>query len=834
MDTLFRTAFLLDKAPARATIRVAGFHRYSLSLNGVSLTQPLRRGRNWKEPDVFDVSRQLCAGTNRLEARVFNSNGPPALWLALQTDGNTLASSERWAASCAGAAWRPARLASKPTEIVPGCGLYGESPTFGASQAKRPLLIFAMALGAGFLFVKMRRLVNLPALAARARPLAFGMRAGELSVSLAGIHGSDESRGWLAQAKRGLEGGISERGQLVALVALVGAWVALFANNLGSLPELFGYDVAGHVDYVRYILEHKSLPLASDGWEMYQPPLYYLLCAGVLKSFGLATSQPGGIMALRLLGLVFGVAQFALAWGCLRLLFPNHSARPIWGVVFAAVLPPLLYLSQYISNEAPAAALMSASLYLALRLLKADSLPWTTCVGLGLCLGAALLTKTTAVLLLPVIFGALLWHWFEKRPLSFWQWTLRMGLILGASSVVCGWYYARVWWHFGTPIVGNWDPRSGIAWWQDDGYLTSAYFLRFGESLWRPWFSGLHSFADGIYSTLWCDGLFGGSARFAYRPPWNYGLTAPGCVLALLPACAVLGGGCLAVRRFVRQPAPEWFLMLGLGGLVSLALIYMSLKIPCYMMVKAFYGLGALVPFCAFGAWGLEAMSRRGPRAWRALVCLLFALWAFASYGSYWINRSSYSATLARANSLRESGRFREAADALRSRLRRGPENGEARSLLADTLVRAGDFQEAAREAQTVLLERPSDAGAHASLAAALTPARPGEALEHLRRAAQLAPGDAEVRQKLAGLCLAQEHVDEAIQAAREGLGIDPFRAQLRLILGTGLAARGDDAEAVTQLELAARFDTEWKEPRTLLAAIRSRMCQQRTVTRVQ
>ena len=50
---------------------------------------------------------------------------------------------------------------------------------------------------------------------------------------------------------------------------------------------------------------------------------------------------------------------------------------------------------------------MSASVYLTLRMLRAEQVSWKQCAGLGLCLGAALLTKSTAVLALPVILGAL-------------------------------------------------------------------------------------------------------------------------------------------------------------------------------------------------------------------------------------------------------------------------------------------------------------------------------------------------------------------------------------------------------------------------------------------
>ena len=53
--------------------------RAEIKINGspVRFSSP----RNWKENTTLDVSNQLHAGTNVIEARVFNHNGPPALWL---------------------------------------------------------------------------------------------------------------------------------------------------------------------------------------------------------------------------------------------------------------------------------------------------------------------------------------------------------------------------------------------------------------------------------------------------------------------------------------------------------------------------------------------------------------------------------------------------------------------------------------------------------------------------------------------------------------------------------------------------------------------------------
>ena len=103
--------------------------------------------------------------------------------------------------------------------------------------------------------------------------------------------------------------------------------------------------------------------------------------------------------------------------------------------------------------------------------------------------------------------------------------------------VLAGWWYARNALHFGTPVVGNWRRLAGQAtWWQAPGFHFAGYYLRFGASLWAPFFAGFHSFWDGIYSTLWSDALLGGVARAADRhPQWNYAAMA-GVPALSLPA----------------------------------------------------------------------------------------------------------------------------------------------------------------------------------------------------------------------------------------------------------------------------------------------------------
>jgi hypothetical protein len=207
--------------------------------------------------------------------------------------------------------------------------------------------------------------------------------------------------------------------------------------------------------------------------------------------------------------------------------------------------------------------------------------------------------------------------------------------VLLACVAVAGWHYARVALRFGDPFIGNWDAAAGVAWWQDPGFRSAGDYLRFGQSLTRPVFSAFHSCPDALYSTLWGDGLLGGSARALDAPPWSYRLMLAGYWLALLPSIGVLVGLALALRDLVREPRAEWLLLLGLAGATGVALVGLSLQLPFYAQCKAFYGLQALVPFAAFGAQGLDLLARRLGRA-GDLVWVLLGTWALCAWATYW------------------------------------------------------------------------------------------------------------------------------------------------------------------------------------------------------
>ena len=99
-----------------------------------------------------------------------------------------------------------------------------------------------------------------------------------------------------------------------------------------------------------------------------------------------------------------------------------------------------------------------------------------------------------------------------------------------------------------------------------------------------------------------------------------------GYLWALVPTALILVGVGVAIIQFIRKPSSELFLLIGFCTVIALGLIFMTLKVPSYAQVKAFYGLSALTPLCFFGALGWETLTRRRARLRFVLGALLLGL----------------------------------------------------------------------------------------------------------------------------------------------------------------------------------------------------------------
>jgi Flp pilus assembly protein TadD len=763
---IFRHSFRLDQAPEEAQMHVRAFGRCRVTLNGTPclLSEDLTRG--WKRPTTCDVSRQLRPGQNEIAVTVTNELGPPALWLVLRAGNWALPSDGSWKVTLAGAVEQAACPAAGPVE--PGGALAAGEPCVASFRARWPVLLLFAGLSAG----------TLAALSYWQRRRGDALASGQDVLPV--------------------------RALVIGVVVL---WTLLFANNLRSLKIPMGFDADAHLDYIRYIQARSALPLADEGREMFQPPLYYLMSAGVLKCWGAQVGDRSATASLRLLTLGAGIGQVVLVFASLRLLFPGQPRTQAVGLLLGAFLPAHLYVYHYVTNEALAATLQTACVYLCLRTLREEARPVAWHALLGLCLGAALLTKVTALVVTAVVLAVLAGRLLVRRQWDPRTWLLRLGVTGAVCLAVSGWHYARVWAHFGTPLRANYDPDFG--WWQDPGYGTTAYLLRFGRSLTQPFFGAFHGFGDGLYSTLWGDGQCGGAQALEFGPPWNYDLMAAGYLLALVPTALILLGAGITLVRLIRRPSADGFLLIGLSFFFGSALLYHFVEAPYESCVKAFFGLGAAVPLCAFGACSFEFLARRG-RAVAFVLGVALGTWALTAYASFWVRGSAPETQAWLGRRLTALGRDAEAHRCFETALRTNRDHATARLGMAELFRMEGRTTDAAQELREAIQAHPEDARLHALLADLfldLGQAEPAE--RYARQAIERDPCDPRAH-GLLGLSLNQRgQPGAAVAAYRQGLALAPDSWELHNNLGIVLAKQGAIAEAIDHLREALRLQPD-------------------------
>lgn len=756
-EAVFRRTFVLNALPPSGILRVRAFRRVSLWFNGQPLVlEPTEA--SWKSARQADVTGLLRVGENHVEAMVSNRLGPPSLWLSMELPGGPLISDSEWDTSWAGATWQRAALAN---------GEKGGRRFDPNGRMKRP----AAALGA-----RWRTLAAFGALSLAC--VGVGLRIGGQRVT------------------RGARASVSPWPLRAVLLLAILLWIALFFNNASWMSvSRVGFDATAHLDYIRYILERHALPLADNGAQMYQPPLYYALAAAVFRVANLQPNDLGAAFAVRLLGLGFGVINLLLVGASLRLIFPEHARRQVLGVIVAACLPPLLCLYQFVSNEGLLITLCSATVLMTLRVLR-DERPLPRmyiCLGAGI--GLALLTKVSALLLVPPVVLVLVLPSTARSAKSWWRRGVEAGVVILSALLVCGWHYGRVWLHFGRPVVMNYDPHSGFAWWLDPGYRTLADYSCFGRILVDP-LAGSRRVWDGFYSTLWGDGLGSGVVDLAAAPPWSFDLMSMGYVLALIPSTAMLLGVLFAVVTWMRRPNLVGQLVIVLAGLVLAGMILFTLQ-PAYVSThKAFYGFVGLVPLCAFVALGLDlAMGR--PRWLTTLVMAGFGTWALTSYATYWIDGDTSQAQTALGIRLIEAGDINRGMGHLRRAVSLDPGDWYVRGLLVRILSQRGAERS---EIERLLAEDAGQTDVAARHYLRATVAGQAQdldvALLEAERAVALDPDAYDAYGLLGSLLEYRGETRRAVDAWREALRINAFSRPAHESLGRLYESLGLDAEA--------------------------------------
>ena len=412
---------------------------------------------------------------------------------------------------------------------------------------------------------------------------------------------------------------------IIVLLILLHSMVLALTNPLGEAP-----DEPAHMEYVRFVVVHQRLPIQCQApciseviGEGHQPPLAYLLAAIVSAPFveqnawvpqainpqfiwqGGADPQAlvhgsreywpwqGTILAWRIMRLVSVLLIAATAWLVYRLaLRISTPSTALVAVLLLALTPQTAIIGSTMSNDA-----LLGFLSAALLILVRDTRRIRDMLGVGALLGLALLTKQSAIVLIPTLLVA---------ALGTRSWSQRICALLLGSSVtflVAGWWYLRnlqlygdI---FGMKLFSQTFAGAGIDW-QHTASWSNA-FIQLMRSAW-----GLYGWMSIPLPGIW------------------YGL---GCAIVLT---SVIGMG----LRLARAPRiGVWWLWSALlimstgVWLVGFALTVGAVAWQSRLLMAA---LPLFVIMLAAGltrGFGLVPSARQAVTIAVAAVCCLLGLW---------------------------------------------------------------------------------------------------------------------------------------------------------------------------------------------------------------
>jgi 4-amino-4-deoxy-L-arabinose transferase-like glycosyltransferase len=190
-----------------------------------------------------------------------------------------------------------------------------------------------------------------------------------------------------------------------------------------SVPDIGAPDERQHANYVQHLLDGKGFPVLKPGspelgetYQSHQPPLYYLLAAGWAKLTAAEPTSPETGGRVRYLNLLIGALTLlgvfmAAKWGL------GREDVALAAVAFTGLMPMFVALHAAVSNDPLLFLTCTWTLALCAKGVR-FGWDWRTAVLCGVCAGLGLLTKTTALALLPTLLVALIASrvWSPARP----------------------------------------------------------------------------------------------------------------------------------------------------------------------------------------------------------------------------------------------------------------------------------------------------------------------------------------------------------------------------------------------------------------------------------
>lgn len=385
-------------------------------------------------------------------------------------------------------------------------------------------------------------------------------------------------------------------------------------HNLSLFPLSRGFDAGGHLEYVNFLKENRRIPLAYEGWELYQPPLYYLTIIATSSLFG-----------VKIIGLLMWLLLAFTSYKFFQKKFNNINISFI-GTFITSSLPVVLYLTYTISNEFFSGVLISIALVYYVSFYK--STIKSSKIILGILIGLSFLAKATAfVLILSIALDQLI---LARGKII--KTAKNLFLPFGISFLMSGWFYLRNWILFGGPFISSYDFPKINPLMQTIVPRNLTFFLSLKGFLTMDLFRSQHySFLSGTFFSWFYDG------HNIIIPVQEFSKIGVILILFSVPIFIFFIIG--YVREFFDKKNKSVIFLL-YSTLLFIGYIAYNFRLPYYSTVKGVFLISAVIPFGYFFIKGIIPYKK-----YLFYVSLYITFYTIILLRNFWILKFWYIGT---------------------------------------------------------------------------------------------------------------------------------------------------------------------------------------------
>jgi D-alanyl-D-alanine carboxypeptidase (penicillin-binding protein 5/6) len=221
-----------------------------------------------------------------------------------------------------------------------------------------------------------------------------------------------------------------------ALVAAISVCVGLFYAV--TVPRGLAGDEVSHYLTVEYVAHHWTMPILGHQGAPYEAqfgPVYYFLAA-IVWHIGAIGGSTSAFYAVRMVGVLLFVPAVLLAYRLALALSPDCPGMALTAAAIVGLDPSLLGNFSTVQNDLLTMVLVMLAIYLFVRWSTQAPVAAREALFLGLLVGIAVITKSTASLLVVALPLAALLR--RNRPTLLGAIAYAAGVLLSA-----GWWLGR-------------------------------------------------------------------------------------------------------------------------------------------------------------------------------------------------------------------------------------------------------------------------------------------------------------------------------------------------------------------------------------------------------